>query len=152
MIHAWLGIDPGASGAVALLNADGAVIVEDFTDVSAAADLLREWTITHTIMLAVLELASARPGQGVRSVFAFGTRFGEWCGLLSGLSVPYQIVPPQRWQKGTLLPSDGKDSKERSLTAARRLFPGVDLSRKRDHNRADALGLALFAKRSEGGL
>jgi len=34
-----------------------------------------------------------------------------------------------------------------SLTVARRLFPNLDLHRKADHNRADALLIAEWARR-----
>ena len=150
--RAWLGIDPGASGAVAMIDCDGVADVRDFQNVTDAAALILEWKTTHMIDLAAVELASARPGQGVRSVFSFGTRFGEWCGLLSGLSIPFVIVPPQRWQRAAgLLPSDG-DTKERSLTAARRRWPDVDLHRKGDDGKADALHLAAYARTIQGGL
>jgi crossover junction endodeoxyribonuclease RuvC len=56
---------------------------------------------------------------------------------------------PREWQKGLVRPSDGKDPKERSLTVARRLFPDAELSRKKDHNRADALLLAWWARKQE---
>jgi crossover junction endodeoxyribonuclease RuvC len=151
-VRAWVGIDVGAKGAAALLDEDGVLDVRPFVDVSASAALLVEWMAGHKIELAAVEMAAARPGQGVRSVFSFGTRFGEWAGLLSGLGVPFVIVPPQRWQKvAGLLPSDG-DAKERSLMAARRRWPSVDLHRKGDDGRADSMHLAAFAKAtSQGG-
>jgi hypothetical protein len=151
MSRAWVGVDVGAAGAAALLDEDGVLDVRDFVNVSESASMLVEWMATHRIELAAVEMAAARPGQGVRSVFSFGTRFGEWLGLLSGLGVPFVIVPPQRWQKAAgLLPSDG-DTKARSLAAARRRWPTVDLHRKGDDGKADALHLAAFARWSEGG-
>jgi len=151
-VRAWIGIDVGAKGAACLIGEDGVHDVRPFVDVSASAALLVEWMAGHKIELAAIEQAAARPAQGRCSVFSFGTRFGEWVGLLSGLAVPFVIVPPQRWQKAAgLLPSDGT-TKERSLAAARRRWPGVDLHRKADDGKADALHLAAFAKAtSQGG-
>lgn len=150
MTRAWLGIDVGAKGAACLIDEDGAPDVRDFVNVSESAALLVEWMAAHRIELAAVEMAAARPGQGVRSVFSFGTRFGEWSGLLSGLGVPFVIVPPQRWQAvAGLLPSDG-DTKARSLAAARRRWPAVDLHRKGDDGKADALHLADYARRVGG--
>lgn len=42
--------------------------------------------------------------------------------------------------------SDDQDAKARSLAVARRLFPDVSLSRKKDHGKADALLLAWWAR------
>jgi len=143
---AFIGIDPGASGAVALIG-DDVVLVEDWPgDPGAAADLLRSWLVQYNVKLCALERVASRPGQGVSSVFSFGTNYGTWQGLLSALCVPYILPTPQAWQKGLIVPSDGTDPKARSLAVARRLFPGVDISRKKDHGKADALLLATHAR------
>ncbi len=147
---AFLGIDPGASGAVALIG-DDVILVEDWPgDPVAAADLLRSWLVAHDVKLCALERVASRPGQGVSSVFAFGTNFGVWQGLLAALSIPYVLPPPQSWQKGVIVPSDGPDPKSRALAVARRLFPSVDLHRKADHGKADALLLAYHARMKGG--
>lgn len=149
-IEAFVGIDPGASGAVALIG-DDVALVEDWPgDPVAAADLLRSWLVHYNVKLCALERVASRPGQGVSSVFTFGTNYGTWQGLLSALSIPYVMPTPQAWQKGLIVPSDGQDSKSRSLAVARRLFPCVDLHRKSDHGKADALLLAVFARNNAG--
>ena len=146
-MRAWVGVDVGAKGAACLIDEDGVPDVRNFVNVSESASMLVEWMATHRIELAAIEQAAARPAQGRCSVFSFGTRFGEWLGLLSGLGVPFVIVPPQRWQKAAgLLPSDG-DTKARSLAAARRRWPAVDLHRKGDDGRADSMHLADYARR-----
>lgn len=147
---AFLGIDPGASGAVALLTHDGAMVESWPGDSVAAADLLRGWATQCQIKLAALERVSSRPGQGVASTFSFGTNFGCWQGILAALSIPYSMPTPQQWQRGLIVNSDGPDPKARALAVARRLYPTVDLHRKGDHGKADALLLALWAKRDSG--
>jgi hypothetical protein len=148
-VRGWVGVDVGSHGAAALLDEDG-VDVRDFVSVNESAALLVEWMATHRIELAAIEQAAARPAQGRCSTFSFGARFGEWLGVLSALHVPFVIVPPQRWQKAAgLLPSDG-DAKARSLAAARRRWPAVDLHRKGDDGKADALHLADYARRVGG--
>jgi hypothetical protein len=151
-VKAWIGVDVGAKGAAALLDEDGVLDVRDFVNVSESAALLVEWMAGHRIELAAIEQAASRPAQGRCSTFSFGARFGEWLGVLSALQVPFVIVPPQRWQKvAGLLPSDG-DTKARSLAAARRRWPAVDLHRKSDDGKADAMHLSAFAKAtSQGG-
>ena len=145
---AYLGIDPGQSGAMALLT-DELPQVEDWpSDPNAAADLLREWLGQYRVELAALERVNAMPKQGVSSTFKLGCNLGAWQGILSALGLPYLMPTPREWQKGLVKPSDGADPKARSLAVARRLFPDEELSRKKDHGRADALLLAWYAKQN----
>lgn len=145
--RAWIGVDPGKSGAVALLpQADPAKVVDYHGDARMASEVLRGWLIGYDVELVAIEAAASRPGQGVRSVFTFGRSFGEWLGILAALGIPHVLVTPQEWQRGLVRPSDGPDPKSRSLAVARRLFPDIDLSRKKDHHRSDALLLAYWAK------
>ena len=145
---AYLGIDPGQSGAMALLT-DELPQVEDWpSDPNAAADLLREWLGQYRVELAALERVNAMPKQGVSSTFKLGCNLGAWQGILSALGLPYLMPTPREWQKGLVKPSDGPDPKARSLAVARRLFPDEELSRKKDHGRADALLLAWYAKQN----
>jgi hypothetical protein len=146
--HAWIGVDPGLRGAVALLPQSGPVEVVDYPgDARRASQVLQAWLIGYDIDLVAIEAATSRPGQGVRSVFTFGRSFGEWLGILAVLGVPHVLVPPRQWQRGMVRPSDGPDPKSRSLAVARRLFPDIDLHRKKDYHRSDALLLAYWAKR-----
>lgn len=141
------GIDPGATGGLAVVSID---LREAHAwlypgDVSLAADLLREVWAEYRPALTCLEHVRSMPKQGVASMFAFGRAFGAWEGLLAGLSIPWIYVSPQAWQRKLLDPGTKGTSKERSLAMARRLFPGVDLKRKKDHGQADALHLCRYA-------
>lgn len=144
---AWIGIDPGKTGAGVVIF-DGGQLVADWPgDPAAAAGILAEWLDRFEIRLAALEKVGARPGQGVSSMFSFGRNLGAWEGLLAALRIPYVMPTPQQWQKGLIMPSDGADPKDRALVVARRLFPGADLRLKKHHGRADALLLAWWARR-----
>jgi len=148
---AVIGIDPGASGALALLPSEGEPVAVDYPgDVTLAADILRGWRLEHEVRLVALEQVHSMPKQGVKSTFSLGRNLGAWEGVLAGLGLPYVMVGPQEWQRGLVRPSDGDSPKERALTVARRLFPTVDLSRKGDDGRADALLLAWWARKSLG--
>jgi len=144
----FLGIDPGQSGALALLSEDlHEVQVWDCpSSPEAAADLLRGVVLEHRPALAGIEKVSAMPGQGVTSMFNFGQNAGGWRWALAVLQVPLLMVAPGKWQKA-ILDSGGGSTKERALSMARRMFPTIELSRKKDHGRADALLLALYAAR-----
>lgn len=148
--RAWIGIDPGQSGAVAVIFRDGQM-VEDWPGCPAgAAELMLNWRTEFNVELAALESVHAMPGQGVKSMFTFGRNLGAWEGLLAALHISYVMPTPQQWQRGLVMPSDGADPKARSLAVARRLFPDADLSRKKDHGRADALLLAWWARKQGG--
>ncbi len=151
-MKAYVGIDSGKSGAIALISSEGEVMVMDYPgDVTLAADLLRGWKIEHDIRLVALEAVHSLPKQGVKSTFSLGRNFGAWEGILAAFGIPHVLVSPREWQKGMVKPSDGPDSKTRSLAVARRLFPDVDLGHKKDHGKADALLLAHWARKNYGG-
>jgi crossover junction endodeoxyribonuclease RuvC len=145
-VSAFIGIDPGKTGALAVIHPEGAEAWRWPGDVVTTADLLRDVLTRHRVTLCCIEKVASRPGQGVRSVFTFGENFGAWQGLLAAFAVPYTFATPHQWQKA-VLDAGGGDTKVRSLNMARRLFPDVDLSRKGDHGMSDALLLALYVKR-----
>jgi hypothetical protein len=149
-MKAYMGIDPGKTGAWAILDADGEVTLGDYDEDTARlyGDLRGAcWEGDTSIILAALERVHAMPGQGVSSSFTFGENYGIWQGLLVALGVPWLTVTPQTWQKGIVAPKSGKDG---SLQAARRLFPSVDLHRQKDHGKADALLIAYWASKQRG--
>ena len=148
----YLGIDPGQKGGIAIIHADGTAQAWRYPgDIPEAAALLNRivgaWGMV--VVRACIEKVSAMPRQGVSSTFKFGANFGAWQGMMSALCIPYVTVTPQQWQK-TLLDSGTGETKERSLNMARRMFPDVDLSRKADDGKADALHLARWAIRQHG--
>lgn len=142
-----LGIDPGASGALAFYWPDhlGRVAVEDAPAVdgvvsaAAVARLIEKYGATE----AVIETVGAMPGQGVSSMFRFGFSTGAVHGVLGALNIPYVQVTPTRWKKRMGLPAD----KEAARGMAIRTFPHVAdrFSRKKDHGRAEAALLAYYA-------
>jgi hypothetical protein len=143
----YIGIDPGQSGAIAVINRDGYTVDDWPGDEVAAADLIL--TIKHNApgcggIVAALESVHAMPRQGVSSTFKFGCNFGIWRGILAMAGIPFRLVRPQEWQRGVITKADGKTS---SLAAARRLFPAASMDRVRDHGRADALLIADWLRR-----
>lgn len=146
--YAWIGVNPGRRGAIALLPGSGpAQLVDYHGGARLAGDVLRGWLIDFDVQLVAIEVTSSWSRRVVRPVSAFGRSFGGWLGVLVVLGIPHLLVPPREWQRGLVRPSDGSDPKSRSLAVAHRLFPNVDLSRRKDHHRSDALLLAYWAKR-----
>ena len=86
------------------------------------------------------------PGQGVASTFKFGKAAGAIEAVVMLLGIPTVIVAPAVWKKAFGL-RGGKANKEASRQYALRKFPSAHalLSRKKDHQRAEACLIALFA-------
>jgi crossover junction endodeoxyribonuclease RuvC len=149
-----IGIDPGITGALALLDKD--FRISDVMDmpimlltgtrhqVNAAelAKIIKFWMI-DTQPVAYLEKVSAMPGQGVSSMFSFGTSYGIVQGILAALGIPMILITPQCWKKRAGI--IGKD-KDMARTIAQRLYPLADLDRKKDIGRADAILIARYGE------
>ncbi len=152
----YIGIDPGLTGALALLADDGVLVALHDTpvltlsrsrgsrveyDVPGMAGLVQPYTGLSVHVM--LEASQAMPGQGVRSMFTTGYGYGIWIGLPAALQMPYTTVRPAVWKKALRL---GKD-KEQARLRAMQLFPSADLRRKKDHGRSEALLLAWYGPR-----
>lgn len=153
----FIGIDPGLSGAVALLRSDGHAEVHDVPtvearrgkkeiDLSALAHLVRDLRGAGSFEAAV-ELVGAMPGQGVTSMFNFGCSYGGIRGVLAGLSVPVTLVTPRKWMREMRVPS----GKEGSVARASQLCPAL-ASRFRgprgglEDGRAEAVLIAMWMR------
>jgi crossover junction endodeoxyribonuclease RuvC len=156
----FMGIDPGAFGAIAILdkNSRELVIIDMPTlkvkrgprvvnqvDAHMLADALRGHVTANTS--ALIEKVHAMPGQGVSSMFSFGRAAGIVEGVLAGLSVPFQLIPPATWTK-SMRTFGGKDG---SRQRAQELFPDYAhlFARKKDDGRAEAALLACYAAERE---
>jgi crossover junction endodeoxyribonuclease RuvC len=151
---AILGVDPGVSGAFALLDTRGELI-EVFPVPSVNVDKSRKRTVVAEVLLArklselapfvdtaAVEEASAMPRQGVASTFTFGMAYGTVCGILAGLGIPVVRVPPAVWKKDMKL---GKNKDESRLLAMRVWPSRADgFSRRKDHGSAEAALIALW--------
>lgn len=111
-----VGIDPGATGAIVLLE-DGQPIewidmpivkIGASTRVNAAAlaEFLAQTEATHTYVEAVHSM----PKQGVASSFNFGHSTGTIMGVLGALGMPHTLVTPQAWKKAAGLIGTDKDA------------------------------------------
>lgn len=150
-----LGVDPGVSGALALLEDGRFVAAADMPTIARSktgkkqqvngaevARLLREWSPDA----AVVELVNAMPakgrGMGAASAFNFGESAGVIRGVLAALAIETHYVTPQVWKKlAGLSGSDKEASRMRAVT----LWPDAPLGRKKDAGRAEALLIARFA-------
>ena len=107
-----IGIDPGLSGAVAVLGTDGVLLalhdVPVLTlstrsgsrteyELPGMAALLRTYTVPGAHVF--IEASQAMPGQGVSSTWTTGYGYGAWLGLLAALQIAYTTVRPAIWKR-----------------------------------------------------
>lgn len=160
----YLGIDPGITGALAVLSGSHRRIY-DFSDGQVMVALrdvnLDLW---NKDAMAMIERVNPMPAWGASSSWKFGVNFGQWIGRLEALDIPFGFVMPKRWQKVMLgsMPKIHKiekkkkvvDYKSMSLERVRQLFPAERdyFLRKKDHNRAEALLLAEYCKLMDKGV
>lgn len=154
-----IGIDPGASGAVAILQRDGGLVqVFDMPCVEVVVGGKAKRRISPEMLAAELRLyadaaayveqVGAMPGQGVTSMFSFGESLGLARGVLAGLGVPVQLVPPTRWKRSLNL-NAGKDG-ARALAAATWPAQAAEFRRVKDDGKAEAALIALWGLRANG--
>lgn len=140
----FIGVDPGMSGGIAVLDKEGYVLLLDKFKDKTDADLFN--LIEQAISFdkencAMLEAVHSMPREGVVSAFKFGKNFGMLIGMLTAIKMPWEFVTPQKWQKyiGCLTHGDKNISK----AMAQRLFP----TQKITHATADALLIAEHNRR-----
>jgi len=154
-----IGIDPGATGALAFLDTNTGVInVQDMPAILVQQGMRRVHRVSAALlaalidvhgggpMMAYVEQVASMPNQGVSSVFAFGRAAGIVEGVLAALCIPTIFIPPQTWMRGVGLAGAVKDRKEASRGKACQLYPASaqTFARVKDHGRAEAALIAHF--------
>ncbi len=150
---AVIGIDPGKSGAVAIMNGDE-YSVYPMPKLGTEID----WTGLYMIFakcdfkepVAYLEKVHAIPGSAAGSMFSFGGVFHGIQACLQIAGIPYELVTPKDWQavvfKGQPVKAKGKERKkalkDRSIAHATKRFPNAEIGR--NDNKAEALCIALY--------
>jgi hypothetical protein len=148
-----LGIDPGLTGALTLLevaNCDTRLIdVADVPIIGSGAKQsvdviqLQEWLLRHGPRHAFLERAQAMPKQGASSGFKYGRVTGAIEAVLTVSAIAIKMIEPSKWKRHFHL--QGAD-KEGARGLVIRLFPGEHrfFARKKDHGRAEAVLIGLY--------
>jgi crossover junction endodeoxyribonuclease RuvC len=146
------GIDPGLSGAVAVVNSNADCFTARMPVmgkppiVDGAA--LVGWLADYDVTIAVVEQAQAFPEQGVSSVFRYGMVFGQVIGVLQAALIPYRLVTPRRWKRDLNLTRDKEVSRRRAIET----FPrhAAHFALKKDEARAEAALIAWWWLAKQG--
>jgi len=150
-----IGIDPGLSGGIAVLENNKVEEVYDMPVMPEGKKNKRQLNSAQLVKLlknniqdkektaVVVEQVNAMPGQGVTSMFNFGQTFGAIKGVCAALGLPIFFVRPSKWKKHFELINSSKDS---SRTKAIEMYPALsnDLAKKKDVNKSDAILIARF--------
>lgn len=161
MIYA--GVDPGKTGGLAVISADGEPLcTRPMPVIKATAgrdeiDLadIREWLMLwrERQLFVTVERLQPMPAKlgGAIANYQRGAAYG-WAWMLTGLRIPFHLVSPQTWQRSMLADAPGDDTKQRSILIAQRLFPNVSLrhsqrAMKPHDGIADALLIAEYGRR-----
>ena len=132
-----LGIDPGLSGALALLTPAGLEVWDmpvlqvmrndkkrNTVDAVALGRLID--SISARVDTAVVELVGGMTGQSASAAFEFGRNVGIIYGALAANFIPTEQVHPVKWKRAVGIkaaPKGEKPAKDESRAAATRLMP-----------------------------
>jgi len=150
-----IGIDPGLSGAIAILEDSK---IKELFDMPVMPDgkknkrqlnsallvkLIKDNIESLESTVMVVEQVNAMPGQGVTSMFNFGQTFGAIKGICAAIGLPIFFVRPAKWKKYFELINSSKDA---SRTKAIEMYPSFSeqLSKKKDVNKSDAILIARY--------
>lgn len=149
----FCGIDPGASGYIAIINDNSPVEFFPIPFDGKQIDTRSVLKILGEVLDGILmEEQLSIPGMNGGLV----TRFTNYGMLLAALNLsgnPFQLIRPKKWKKQLDLSSN----KEDSIKLAHKLYPKIDLygitktgreSKKESHDKAEALLLAHLCKLS----
>ena len=162
----YVGIDPGATGALAFLHpidlkksiaidiptvriATGRKTKSGNTGYRTQTDLAALWDLFLICqpfwgkLFVVIEHQQPIPRDTALTGFTVGKNFGMWPLFLYSHGIVHDTIRPVKWKR---LQGLVKKDKEAARLKAQRLFPWASLKRKKDHNRAEALLIAYTFK------
>lgn len=152
-----LGVDPGITGAMALLCVRTGTIKEVF-DIPTHPSGIKNRKTVHITKLAikigayadeiafcVIEDVHSTPNDGPVGAFAFGKSTGILLGVIGSYMIPIYPVSPLAWKSCFGLSRDKNES--RALAAKKFPLSAEAFSLKKDHGKSEAVLLAEFGKR-----
>jgi crossover junction endodeoxyribonuclease RuvC len=156
----YIGIDPGLTGAIALLNETELIDVQDLPTMPVgqgtgrvknqinaagfaklACILVEKFEPPDFRVAMFIEKVGAMPDQGIAGAFSLGDTVGCLRGVCATLGMPIHWVTPQSWKKFYKLPSKEKDV---ARSVAINLYPKAPLNLNKHHNRAEAILIARY--------
>jgi hypothetical protein len=159
----YIGIDPGASGAVCIL--DPSINQTVFIDLNpkkvpavSVLGTLQDWHAHVGCRIAVEDVHSMA-NMSARSNFVFGGMLWRILTILECVPAPYEMVTPKVWQKAVGAPSrkeagGPKELKQAVADMAQELYPSAELYGPKGglkDGRSDSLMIAHYLRLTYGG-
>jgi crossover junction endodeoxyribonuclease RuvC len=151
-----IGVDPGVTGALALVSRAGVLI--DVADMPVLRDGAAGRAAVNAPLLAELlarwhargvacEYVGPRPQEGAVGAFSFGRCRGVVEGVAAALDLPIAFLTPPTWKRIVSIPPGKTGAKDAARSEAIRRWPNMagHFARKRDDGRAEAALIALAA-------
>ncbi len=142
----YVGIDPGKSGAIC-------VIEDDFIKAFPCPDNIQDMAIIFAMSISVsetkkvvayIEKVWARPTDAKGSIWKFAENYGVWKGIAGAYEIDLIEVSPQKWMKYLETPKLEKSARKRYLRdKARSMYPDL---KKVTLKTADAILIATYVK------
>ena len=155
-IKAYVGIDQGVTGAVAVLRHDSCQASQmpviktgkkNLVDVLALSELLR---LAGDVSAVYVERTQIQPKFGAKGNHGSGVSAGRVNAVIEIMRLPWREVQPKEWQRAIGI-ATATDKKLAVLHWVRQRFPGIGAEGwKRGDGRADALALAWYCMQQEG--
>jgi len=142
------GIDPGFSGAIAVINdfdlceTCDMPTIGDGSQKMINAPRLVQFLKERDVEFVVVEEVTAIPGCGAGGMFRFGGAYYAALAALQLACIPYATVRPHKWKKDMGLSKDKLTSRRKATER----FPSAyqQFERVKDDGRAEAALLALW--------
>lgn len=158
-----IGVDPGLTGAISLINTSNGWLLE-CADLPTEANgtesgsmrrwvstkrllaLLSTWSQVHGFaqesVIAAIERPIPMPSLPAQTIASQFDCFGVVRALLDVTCNEVRAVNPREWKKVFGLGSE----KDQSRACALRLYPSAPVTRVKDHNRAESILLGHFVR------
>lgn len=149
-----IGVDPGKAGAIAAVSAIGIACIWKMPLIKGKGkseydlqiivnEIVQPYSTNAVFFIEKTQPMPPKFGGGISNFHRGVGRGWEW--MLAGLRIPYYLVSPKTWQKEMLRDVEGKDTKQKSLIQAKRLFPDIQIGK--HHGSSDSLLIAEYGRR-----
>jgi len=125
MYHAYMGIDPGATGAFCVYIPQLNKLL--FKDNKNSSYHIMLWIesikFNYNLKLVYIEEVHSLFGMSAKSNFSFGWNVGIPHTILNCLGIIPKLVQPKVWQKHIKVTSKGKEIKKEVAEICKQLYP-----------------------------
>lgn len=154
-MKAWIGVDPGVSGAMAIIFEDSTCTYMDWVDENSMCSVIMLWASVYELVAVALEDTPAMRRDSKQSATTFQQHCGAWKCLIRIAGFEPVMVRPLTWMKRRVEAKRNHSDKP-SLRYVASKYPYIYLTGPRGgkkDGRSDAICIAEWIKEqyNEGG-